>query len=76
MKDSYGFHLTEECLSEYLQHNEKCLQNALDKLGLKYKYVTADSGAIGGDKSEEFHVLNIANTVKILLRHLILPIMQ
>ena len=30
-------------------------KNALDRIGLKYKIVKADSGAIGGDKSEEFH---------------------
>jgi prolyl-tRNA synthetase len=29
----------------------------LDRLGLKFKIVKADSGAIGGDASEEFHVL-------------------
>ena len=51
MKDSYIFHLTEECLSDTYS-NEKCLQNALDRIGLKYKIVKADSGAIGGDKSE------------------------
>ena len=28
-----------------------------DKIGLDYKVVSADSGSIGGDKSEEFHVL-------------------
>ena len=27
------------------------------KIGLDYKVVSADSGSIGGDKSEEFHVL-------------------
>ena len=57
MKDSYSFHLTEECLSDTYSIMKNAYKNALDRIGLKYKIVKADSGAIGGDKSEEFHVL-------------------
>jgi prolyl-tRNA synthetase len=32
-------------------------KNILERIGLDYKIVAADSGAIGGDTSEEFHVL-------------------
>jgi prolyl-tRNA synthetase len=36
-------------------HQTYC--NIFDRLGLDYRPVLADSGAIGGDSSHEFHVL-------------------
>ena len=36
---------------------KKVYQKIFDRIGLDYRIVSADSGSIGGDKSEEFHVL-------------------
>ena len=57
MKDSYSFHLSEENLEETYQKMRKAYSNIFERIGLNFKIVKADSGAIGGDKSEEFHVL-------------------
>ena len=57
MKDAYSFHIDENSLGETykLMHQTYC--NIFDRLGLDYRAVLADSGAIGGDSSHEFHVL-------------------
>ena len=57
MKDAYSFHADVECLKQEYQnmHNTYC--RIFDRLGLEYRAVAADSGAIGGDGSQEFHVL-------------------
>ena len=57
MKDSYSFNLNEESLNESYLAMKNTYKKILDRLGLKFKIVKADSGAIGGDVSEEFHVL-------------------
>ena len=57
MKDSYSFNLNEESLNESYLLMKETYKKILDRLGLKFKIVKADSGAIGGDASEEFHVL-------------------
>ena len=57
MKDSYSFNLNEESLNESYLLMKEAYKKILDRLGLKFKIVKADSGAIGGDASEEFHVL-------------------
>ena len=57
MKDSYSFHLSEECLEDTYQIMRKAYSNILKRIGLNFKIVKADSGAIGGERSEEFHVL-------------------
>ena len=57
MKDSYSFNLNEESLSESYLLMKETYKKILDRLGLKFKIVKADSGSIGGDASEEFHVL-------------------
>eukprot|EP00903_Cladosiphon_okamuranus_P005141 g5139.t1 len=57
MKDAYSFHLTPESLNEtyQLMHHTYCA--IFDRFGLDYRAVQADSGAIGGSASHEFHVL-------------------
>ncbi|MCW8194682.1 proline--tRNA ligase [Proteobacteria bacterium 005FR1] len=57
MKDAYSFHLTPESLIETydLMHQTYC--NIFDRIGLEYRPVLADTGAIGGTGSHEFHVL-------------------
>ena len=57
MKDSYSFNLNEESLNESYLAMKEAYKKILDRLCLKFKIVKADSGAIGGDASEEFHVL-------------------
>ena len=57
MKDAYSFDLDAEGLERsYLaMHDAYC--RTFERLGLDYRVVVADSGAIGGSKSQEFHVL-------------------
>ena len=57
MKDSYSFNLDEDSLNESYVLMKEAYKKILDRLGLQFKIVKADSGAIGGDTSEEFHVL-------------------
>ena len=57
MKDAYSFDLDTEGLERsYLaMHDAYC--RTFERLGLDYRVVDADSGAIGGSRSQEFHVL-------------------
>ena len=57
MKDAYSFDLDAEGLERsYLaMHDAYC--QTFERLGLDYRVVDADSGAIGGSRSQEFHVL-------------------
>ena len=57
MKDSYSFNLDEDSLNESYVLMKEAYKKILDRLCLQFKIVKADSGAIGGDASEEFHVL-------------------
>jgi prolyl-tRNA synthetase len=57
MKDSYSFNIDEACLEETYLAMRNTYKKVLERIGLEYKIVSADSGAIGGDASEEFHVL-------------------
>ena len=57
MKDAYSFHLDQECLNDTYQTIREAYKAVFNRLGLDYKIVKADSGAIGGEISEEFHVL-------------------
>ena len=57
MKDSYSFNADEGCLEETYQIMKNTYKTILERIGLDYKIVSADSGSIGGDASEEFHVL-------------------
>jgi prolyl-tRNA synthetase len=57
MKDAYSFNIDQDSLQATyeLMHQTYC--NIFDRIGLEYRPVLADSGAIGGDSSKEFHVL-------------------
>ncbi|WP_286810325.1 MULTISPECIES: proline--tRNA ligase [unclassified Marinobacter] len=57
MKDAYSFHVNAESLNDTYQvmHSTYCA--IFNRLGLDYRPVEADSGAIGGSASHEFHVL-------------------
>ena len=57
MKDAYSFHLDSASLDETYEAMRLAYCRIFDRLGLDYRYVRADSGAIGGALSHEFHVL-------------------
>ena len=57
MKDAYSFDLSEAKMDSSYQTMKKAYIKIFDSLGLDYRIVKADSGAIGGSESEEFHVL-------------------
>ena len=57
MKDAYSFHASFESLQQTYAHMFQTYGNVFTRLGLKFRAVKADSGAIGGDGSQEFHVL-------------------
>lgn len=57
MKDAYSFHLTPECMSATYQVMFDAYTRIFTRLGLQFRAVQADSGAIGGNSSHEFQVL-------------------
>ena len=57
MKDAYSFDLNAEGLNESYQQMHDVYCRIFSRLGLDYRVVEADSGAIGGSRSHEFHVL-------------------
>ena len=57
MKDAYSFHTSFESLQQTYAKMFQTYSQVFTRLGLKFRAVKADSGAIGGDGSQEFHVL-------------------
>jgi prolyl-tRNA synthetase len=57
MKDAYSFHMTPESLDETYQVMHATYTRIFERLGLEFRAVLADTGAIGGSLSHEFHVL-------------------
>jgi prolyl-tRNA synthetase len=57
MKDAYSFHLDHASLEETYQVMYDTYTRIFTRLGLRFRAVAADSGAIGGSRSHEFHVL-------------------
>ena len=57
MKDAYSFDLDKESLNKSYLIMKEAYIRIFNNLGLDYRVVKADSGAIGGSDSEEFHVL-------------------
>jgi len=57
MKDAYSFHVTDEDLAREYDNMHATYTRIFTRLGLDFRAVLADSGAIGGDASQEFHVL-------------------
>jgi prolyl-tRNA synthetase len=57
MKDAYSFHLHDECLVREYENMKAAYSRIFTRLGLDFRMVQADSGAIGGDASQEFHVI-------------------
>lgn len=57
MKDAYSFHTSQASLDETYQLMYDTYSRIFTRLGLEFRPVQADSGAIGGNVSHEFHVL-------------------
>jgi prolyl-tRNA synthetase, family II len=57
MKDAYSFHLTPESLDETYRVMYDAYSRIFTRLGLEFRAVDADTGAIGGSASNEFQVL-------------------
>ncbi len=57
MKDAYSFDVDEEGCAESYRSMHQAYCRSFDRMGLKYKVVEADTGAIGGSFSHEFMVL-------------------
>ncbi|WP_319781893.1 proline--tRNA ligase [Oceanisphaera sp. IT1-181] len=57
MKDAYSFHTTQESLEQTYQEMYQAYSRIFERIGLDFRAVLADTGAIGGSASHEFHVL-------------------
>ncbi|PKM20774.1 MAG: proline--tRNA ligase [Gammaproteobacteria bacterium HGW-Gammaproteobacteria-15] len=57
MKDAYSFHLSQDSLQQTYNAMYQAYCNIFSRLGLDFRPVLADTGAIGGSMSHEFHVL-------------------
>jgi len=57
MKDAYSFHLDQASLQETYDEMYRTYTRIFTRLGLEFRAVRADTGAIGGSHSHEFHVL-------------------
>jgi prolyl-tRNA synthetase len=57
MKDAYSFHADEPSLAEGYRQMYDAYSAIFTRLGLRFRAVQADPGAIGGSASQEFHVL-------------------
>ncbi|ADE14262.1 prolyl-tRNA synthetase [Nitrosococcus halophilus Nc 4] len=57
MKDAYSFHLDQTSLEQTYQQMYETYSRIFERIGLTFRAVQADTGAIGGQTSHEFHVL-------------------
>lgn len=57
MKDAYSFHVNDADLAREYENMKAAYSRIFTRLGLAFRAVQADSGDIGGDASQEFHVL-------------------
>ncbi|SDI55861.1 prolyl-tRNA synthetase [Ferrimonas sediminum] len=57
MKDAYSFHLDQATMDDTYHAMHKAYCNILERMGLEFRPVLADTGAIGGALSHEFQVL-------------------
>jgi prolyl-tRNA synthetase len=57
MKDAYSFDLDEAGMQSSYNRMHDAYVRIFERLGLKFRVVIADSGEIGGNRSQEFHVL-------------------
>ncbi len=57
MKDAYSFSANEEDLDQAYRAMEKAYVNIFDRIGLNYRVIIGDGGAMGGSDSKEFSAL-------------------
>jgi prolyl-tRNA synthetase len=57
MKDAYSFDIDDAGMEQSYRNMHAAYTRIFTRLGLEFRAVQADSGAIGGDASQEFHVL-------------------
>ncbi len=57
MKDAYSFHVDDASLQQTYERMFETYTRIFSRLGLDFRAVLADTGAIGGSASHEFHVL-------------------
>jgi prolyl-tRNA synthetase len=57
MKDAYSFHVDQASLEDGYRRMHAAYEAIFTRLGLEFRVVDADSGEIGGSRSQEFHVL-------------------
>ena len=57
MKDAYSFHIDQPSLEATYLAMREAYTRIFDRIGVDFRVVQADSGDIGGSRSEEFHVL-------------------
>ncbi|MES1943329.1 prolyl-tRNA synthetase, family II [Salinisphaera sp. PC39] len=57
MKDAYSFHMDRDDLGREYDNMRAAYTRIFERIGADFRIVDADPGAIGGSKSEEFHVL-------------------
>ena len=58
MEDSYTFDVDEEAMREAYMNMWRAYEVVFNRLGLEYKIVAGDSGAMGGNSSHEFIALS------------------
>ncbi|MBR9857178.1 MAG: proline--tRNA ligase [Gammaproteobacteria bacterium] len=57
MKDAYSFHTSLQSLEQTYDDMYQAYSRIFERMGLDFRAVLADTGAIGGSASHEFHVL-------------------
>ncbi|MFO7579467.1 MAG: proline--tRNA ligase [Nitrosomonas halophila] len=57
MKDAYSFHVDLASLEQTYQRMHDTYSRIFSRIGLNFRAVAADTGAMGGSSSHEFHVL-------------------
>jgi prolyl-tRNA synthetase len=57
MKDAYSFHTDEASLAQGYRLMYEAYTRIFTRIGLNFRAVQADGGSIGGDRTQEFHVL-------------------
>jgi prolyl-tRNA synthetase len=66
MKDAYSFHQSDESLDETYRAMEGAYRKIIERCGLTFRMVEAESGYIGGNESHEFVVLALSGESTIL----------
>ena len=66
MKDAYSFHADYKCFKKAYDNFYAAYSKIMQRIGLRYIVVEADTGAIGGSESHEFNVIASSGEGKLL----------